>query len=116
MELLFAIPNGGDRRPSVGASLKAEGVKQGVPDLFLPIPVGFYPGLFVEMKRPSGLVRDDQLDWHEKLRKQGYAVVVAFNWLAAVKALIDYYNGSLLMPNDGTALLVTDMDGVKVMQ
>jgi len=116
MDMLFAIPNGGDRRPSVGATLMAEGVKKGVPDLMLPIPVGLYPGLFIEMKRPDGRIRPDQIEWHQKLRSQGYAVVEAFNWMSAVKALIDYYNGRLVMPNDGTALLVVDVDGVKVMQ
>ena len=32
--LIFAIPNGGQRHKAVAAKLKAEGVKSGVPDLF----------------------------------------------------------------------------------
>lgn len=31
LELLFAIPNDGDRHPVVGARLRAEGVRRGVP-------------------------------------------------------------------------------------
>src|SRR5690606_12582346 len=37
-DLLFAIPNGGARNPVTGATLKAEGVRRGVPDLFLAVP------------------------------------------------------------------------------
>ena len=40
LALLFAIPNGGARDPITGAMLKAEGVKRGVPDLFLPSQPG----------------------------------------------------------------------------
>lgn len=51
---LFAIPNGGARHPAVAAKLKAEGVRRGVPDLMLAVPVGRFHGLYVEMKRSDG--------------------------------------------------------------
>ena len=35
--LLFAVPNGGRRDAVTGARLKAEGVKAGVPDVWLPV-------------------------------------------------------------------------------
>jgi hypothetical protein len=115
LELLFAIPNGGDRKPSVAAQLKAEGVKPGVPDMMLPLPVGKYPGLFLEMKRPNGYVRDDQDEWHRKLRNCGYAVVVAFDWVSAARILIDYYRGvQLPLPEDGTALKISTPAGLRV--
>ena len=44
LQLMFAIPNGGTRgddkksRTIRGGKLKAEGVKAGVPDIFLPVP------------------------------------------------------------------------------
>ena len=45
LELLHAIPNGGDRDVRVATKLKAEGVKAGVPDLLLPVPAsGFHSG------------------------------------------------------------------------
>lgn len=36
LALLYHIPNGGSRRKSEAGRFKAEGVKAGVPDLFLP--------------------------------------------------------------------------------
>jgi hypothetical protein len=114
LEMIFAIPNGGDRKPHVAAALKAEGTKPGVPDMMLPLPVGFYPGLFLEMKRPNGVVRDEQERWHRKLRHCGYAVVVAYDWIAAAHALAEYHGGRLVMPNDGSALQLASTQGGSV--
>ena len=47
--LIFAIPNGEKRAISVAKRLKAEGVKAGVPDLFVP-----EWDLWIEMKRREG--------------------------------------------------------------
>jgi len=49
MVLIFAIPNGEKRSISVARRLKAEGVKAGVPDLFVP-----EWDLWIEMKRREG--------------------------------------------------------------
>ena len=46
LALMFAIPNGGDRHPAVAGKLRDEGVKAGVPDIFLPVPRGKYHGMF----------------------------------------------------------------------
>lgn len=54
LSLMFAVPNGGDRHPAVAAKLKAEGVKAGVPDIFLPVPRNGYHGLFIELKELKG--------------------------------------------------------------
>lgn len=40
LDLLFHIPNGGSRGKAEAARFKAEGVKPGVPDLFLPVARG----------------------------------------------------------------------------
>ncbi len=50
LALLFAVPNGGHRHPATGAKLKAEGVKPGVPDLWLPVPRNLFHGLVIELK------------------------------------------------------------------
>jgi hypothetical protein len=69
---IFAIPNGGARRPSEAGRLKAEGVSSGVPDLFVPAW-----WLWVEMKRTKGgVVSEEQRDWMGYLRGIGYECIV----------------------------------------
>lgn len=72
LQLLFHIPNGGERRKSEAARMKAEGVKPGVPDLFLPVARGGYHGLFIEMKRREGWrISKEQETWIAALKEQG---------------------------------------------
>src|SRR5699024_8688971 len=72
---LFAIPNGGLRDTRVAKKMKAEGVRRGVPDLFLPVPAGDHHGLFIELKRPGGRLSADQKKWLDFLSGQGYRAV-----------------------------------------
>jgi hypothetical protein len=101
---LFAIANGGargdDKRSKMirGAQMKAEGVKKGVPDIMLPVPINNrqYCGLLIEMKRPKsgdqtqGRTSDEQNDWIAFLRSVGYGVSVCFDWIAAAKEVQAY--------------------------
>ena len=81
LALMFHIPNGGTRAKSEAGRFKAEGVKAGVPDIFLPAPRGGYAGLFIEMKRrKNGRVSIDQATWLKALEKQGYKAIVAHGW------------------------------------
>ena len=69
---IFAIPNGGGRSMAQGASLKAEGVTAGVPDLFVPAW-----SLWIEMKRSTGgTVSPVQKDWIAYLEGIGHQVIV----------------------------------------
>lgn len=69
---IFAIPNGGGRSMAQGASLKAEGVTAGVPDLFVPDW-----SLWVEMKRTTGgTVSPAQRDWIAYLEGIGHRVII----------------------------------------
>jgi len=69
---IFAIPNGGGRSIAQGASLKAEGVTAGVPDLFVPAW-----GLWVEMKKATGgTVSPAQKDWIAYLKGIGHQVII----------------------------------------
>lgn len=89
--LLFAIPNGGARNPITAARLKAEGVKAGVPDLFLPVARGVHHGLFVEMKRTrGGRVSPAQTAWLTLLRAQGFRAEVCCGWVAAREVISNY--------------------------
>lgn len=114
--LLFAVPNGGDRQAHVGASMKAEGVKKGVPDLCWPVPRSnetdalyeriTYCGLWIEMKVPGrektkdGGCSPEQVKWHRDLIDQGYTVAVAYGWQAAAWVLALYCIGDLNPPVD----------------
>ena len=98
LALLFAIPNGGARDPITGAMLKAEGVKRGVPDLFLPAAVGPYHGLFLEMKTVSGRLSPEQHQWQHGLIEQGYACVTAHSLEQAIDTLTRYLTGRLELP------------------
>ena len=98
LTLLFAIPNGGARDPITGAMLKAEGVKRGVPDLFLPAAAGPFHGLFLEMKTASGRLSPDQQQWQHGLIEQGYACVTAHSLEQAIDTLTRYLTGRLELP------------------
>ena len=96
LELLFHIPNGGRRSKSEAARFKSEGVKPGVPDLFLPVARGKWHGLFIEMKRmKGGRVQEVQRKWIEKLRSQGYYATVCHGWQEASEALQRYLEGRI---------------------
>jgi hypothetical protein len=91
LRLLFAIPNGGARHPVVAVKLKAEGVRRGVPDIFLPIPRNGSHGLFLELKNGTkGRVSSEQREWLADLDTQGYATAVARDWTAAARLILVY--------------------------
>lgn len=86
----FAIPNGGLRRKSEAARLKAEGVKPGVPDLCIPVARGPYHSLYIEMKKRGGKPTREQLAWVSLLRSEGMCAYVCIGAVSAIK-LIDLY-------------------------
>ena len=89
--LLFAIPNGGFRHWKTAAYLKAEGVKAGVPDLFLAGASADYYGLFIEMKRPGGAPPTKiQMATMSRLRGQGYEVQVCYGFDEAKAVILRY--------------------------
>jgi len=90
LALLFAIPNGGARHPAVAAKLKAEGVKAGVPDVFLPVPRDEWHGLVIEMKAEGGTTSSEQDQWLYALGEQGYLTTTCWGWVAAAKRVTSY--------------------------
>ncbi len=88
VKYLFATPNGGHRHIAVAAKLKAEGVRSGVPDLFLPLPIpGASAGLWIEMKAPDGRVTQNQDDYLRFLGEVGFTTKVCYSAQAAVDAI-----------------------------
>lgn len=86
----FAIPNGGLRRKSEAARLKAEGVSAGVPDMCIPVARGRYHSLYIEMKADGGKPTEEQARWIHRLRAEGMCAYVCYGAANAV-ALIDAY-------------------------
>jgi len=76
--LIYAIPNGGSRGRSQGATLKAEGVLAGMPDLHIP-----ELRLWIEMKASGGVVSPVQRAIHKQLQRFD-SVVVCFSTQEAI--------------------------------
>lgn len=82
------VPNGGQRHPAVAKKLKAEGVKAGIPDVMVfeppyrPMGAGFryltHNGLALELKVGKNKPTAAQVEWHERLRKNGWRVEVCY--------------------------------------
>ncbi|AHI60051.1 TPA: VRR-NUC domain-containing protein [Salmonella enterica] len=109
---MFAIPNGGKRDAATAANLVAEGVRKGVPDTFLPVPVVVWrenqnqlqavfgdtvltnnvlSGLFIEMKKPKGgRESEEQKARIAQLRRDGYAVKTCKTWREARDVIVCY--------------------------
>jgi hypothetical protein len=91
LESLFSVPNGAHVSKAQAGKLKSEGLKAGVPDLFLAIPRHGYAGMFVEMKRVTGgVVSEAQKEWHRRLAGNGYHVVVCKGFDHAKEEILNY--------------------------
>lgn len=100
LALIFAIPNGaaltsvtdarGRRYSPQAEKLKAEGMRAGVPDLFLPIPWQIYHGLFIEMKLPDGVVSKEQIAFMAEMNRLCYLALVCHSADEAIEAIKAY--------------------------
>lgn len=96
IDLLFAIPNGGMRDGITAASLKMEGVRPGVPDIFFARPLHGKAGLFIEMKKSKGgRVSPEQKAMMDALSMAGYVCIVAHGCDEAFGALKAYLEGRM---------------------
>jgi len=83
---IFAIPNGGNRNVVTATMLKAEGVRKGVPDLFIPAWQ-----MWIEMKRvKGGKLSPEQKVWIDYLNECDYLAVVANGFEEAKRIILDY--------------------------
>lgn len=75
---------------------KAEGLKAGIADLFLPYPSKEYAGLYIEMKRPKtnasakGTLSNSQREFLEYANKVGYKAVVSYGAQEAIAEIKKY--------------------------
>lgn len=90
LRLMFHVPNGGSRNKIEAAKLKAQGVKAGVPDVWLPVARGAFHGLVIEMKVGKNKTTADQKEWIRLLIEQKYATRVCYGWQEAREAIERY--------------------------
>jgi hypothetical protein len=90
LSLMFAIPNGGERNKIVAGNLKAEGVKAGVLDIFLPVARGGFHGLFVELKVDKNRMTPEQITFGAAVALQGYEVATCYSWFEAAQVIQRY--------------------------
>lgn len=89
-QLCFAVPNGGQRSRGVAGKMKAEGVKKGVADVFLSVPMAGFHGLYLEFKRPGGRPTVEQEAFLYEVRRRGYNALVVWSTLEAIQAVKEY--------------------------
>jgi hypothetical protein len=109
LEWIFAIPNGGLRNRMVAIKLKAEGVKAGVHDYFLPVAKGMpgysippdiggrqYHGLYLELKavNKNRKATAGQREFAIAMDANGYAVALCHGSGEALDAVMAYMEGT----------------------
>jgi len=90
LKWMFAIPNGGKRNIQTAMKLKAEGVKPGIPDIFLPVPKQGAHGLFIEMKAGKNALTDNQKDFYHYALNRDYLYSSCYSWQNAAKEIESY--------------------------
>ncbi len=109
LAFMFAVPNGFFATIAQKGKMKAEGLRSGVPDVFLPYPVKrsnfdiqtAYHGLFIEMKiekyrnRKNGGCSEEQIEFINYAINAGYCCRVCYNWEEARDVIIKYLEGKL---------------------
>lgn len=90
LKWLHHIPNGGKRNTAEAARFKAQGVKAGVSDLFLPAAHGGYFGLYIEMKYGKNKPTDQQREFMQDMMYAGYKTAVAYSADEAITILREY--------------------------
>lgn len=95
---VIKIVNEGKRSLREGARLKAIGLSAGEPDYLIPVPIGKYHSLFIEMKTPDQKgkkQKKEQLAKIERLNKLGHYAIISYGCDTAIQITIDYLGGKL---------------------
>lgn len=84
------IPNEGKRSYAAGAALRRGGLRRGFPDLFIPLALKGYHGLFIEMKSRGGRVSAEQKEWLQRLSASGYCCAICYGADEAIRVIKKY--------------------------
>ncbi len=91
LDLLHCSLNGVKLSGTQAKIAKGQGMLSGVPDLFLPVPIGGYHGLFIEMKSDKGRLSTNQTWFLSKVELLGYKIAVCYSANEAIKTIENYY-------------------------
>lgn len=94
-ENIFATPNQAPRSFAQANYMRAEGLRAGVPDVFVAVPCGGFPGLWIEFKCPGKKQTEAQQQWFERLRKVGYLCEVVYSATDATELVRNYFMGNI---------------------
>ena len=95
LRLMYHIPNEGKRSKACAGRMVAEGLKAGVPDIFLPAPSSGRHGLYIELKTAGGKTSTEQKAWLVALAEQGYTTAVCYGWQQAAEVITKYLEGGV---------------------
>ena len=106
LKWLHSIPNGGSRHIAEATKMVAAGLRSGIWDIFLPLPIQTewakqYAGLYIEIKiekrrkEKNGGLSDDQLEFGSYAERMGYYCKVCYGWVEARDTIINYLEGKL---------------------
>lgn len=90
LETIYHIPNEGKRSAMGGGKLKEMGLREGMPDLCLPISRCAFATLYIEMKKIGGKPTEKQIDKLEMLERYGNAVAICEGAEQAEKVIEAY--------------------------
>ncbi len=95
LAFMFAVPNGTYKSMAAAQKFKAEGLKKGVPDVWLPVARGHWHGLVIEMKAVQadgepGRTSREQREWLEMLSINGYLTAVCIGADEAINLIEEY--------------------------
>jgi len=89
LKWVHAIPNGGHRHISVAKAMKAEGLKAGVWDIFVPFQRGSYHGMYIEMKYGNNHLTTNQKRFMQDLGN-AYDWRICYCAIEAAQAIGEY--------------------------
>ena len=102
--LLFTAPgNGHFSNVRSRSKATAQGMQRGVPDLLIFEPRHNFTGLAIEMKRPkpyASMLSYDQLEYHRRLRLNGWAVYTCYGAQEALDLLMWYFDAPSHLQDD----------------
>jgi len=92
-EMMFAVPNAGKRAMVERGMLTSQGLRKGVPDIYMDIPTKIYHGLRIELKKTgatNSALSEEQIHWITKYTQLGFSAHAAFGYKQAIDLIYSY--------------------------